>query len=228
MLHSSRSPISIPISVVAFAMLSCFLGLIICVGSAYAYIEEPELDTATGIQRLVYNKYQNKEFNQFGILNPDSEADSDLNTTIKNLKSSNTKVLTVKIDNPQCIRIQLKKAGTAKVTYKYQGVKHTVKYIVKNYANPVKTFKFGKKNYASKFKKSDRCEDPIGEKRAKLSVVPAKNWKLKSIWTTTEDLEESKVKNNTKVTAEYITLKLVNKKTKIVQELYLNLYDYGD
>ena len=101
------------------------------------------------------------------------------------VSTSNSKVLTAK-NNYGNLNLSIKKAGTATVSYtirdydknKKVKVKDTVK--IYNYTNPVKSFKIGKKQLASKFKSSPFCSTSKGLK-GKLSVTLNKGWKLISI-----------------------------------------------
>ena len=91
------------------------MGLAVCAGSAYA--ANPTIANASGTQRVVYNPNVTKEGNTVLIKNAVINPDQNHKTTVKNLKSSNTAVLTAKVDAPDGILIQLKRPGQATVTY---------------------------------------------------------------------------------------------------------------
>lgn len=104
------------------------------------------------------------------------------------VKSSNAKVVEVRPwgddwkDSSGITIVGLKK-GKATITYTYKGKTRKVKVVVKKYSNPIKTLKIGKKNYAGKLKKYSSVN--LAKWNAcngkKLSVTPAKNWKIVSI-----------------------------------------------
>lgn len=101
------------------------------------------------------------------------------------VSTSNSKVLTAK-NSYGSLNLSIKKAGTSVISYTIKDydknakvkVKDTVK--VYNYTNPVKSFKIGKKQLASKFKSSPFCPTSKGLK-GKLSVTLNKGWKLISV-----------------------------------------------
>lgn len=129
-------------------------------------------------------------------------------------KSGNTAVATVKVQNGSTLMVTAKKAGKAKITCTVGGKKKSFTLVVKKYKNPVKTFKVGGKNYASKFKKARDYYG--GHKAGKLTIKPASGWKLVSIYG-----DGGKVKNGKKIDKfGFYQVELKNKKTGVVE--YLN------
>lgn len=120
---------------------------------------------------------------------------------ITNLKCSNKKVIEVKkmSGNNHAIAITPKKAGKATISFKYAGKKYTSTVVIKKWENPCKTFKLGKKDYASYFEKSGTYQLHKQKKNQKVTVniVAKKGWKLKKITNT-----GTKVKNKSKVSLE--------------------------
>lgn len=151
------------------------------------------------------------------------------NSAIKSAKSSNKKVATVKADNSSLkygysqLAVSLKKAGSTKLTFKYKGKKHVVKYKVYKYKNPVKTFKVGTKNYASGFRSTPDCS-PARVVYGKVKVKPASGWKLKGISACLEKGGVKAVKNGYKIKKGALSnmwATLVNKKTGLEQSVDL-------
>ena len=73
------------------------------------------------------------------------------------------------------------------------------------YSNPIKKFKVGSKDYAKKFKKQPYCSIKSNSLKGKLSVKPAKGWKLVQIRMVNDDIElrdgspMKKLKNGAKI-----------------------------
>ena len=114
-------------------------------------------------------------------------------------KSSNPKVADVypwsgDFKTSNAIYIAGYKKGKATITYTYKGKKHKVKVVVKKYSNPLKTLKIGKKNYERKLKKSvyDATVKWSACKGKKLSLTPAKGWKIASMKFTYTNADWSK------------------------------------
>lgn len=110
-------------------------------------------------------------------------------SSLKNLKSSNKSVLTVKATKYKNgnvysteIMAYTKKAGTATVSFKAGGKNYKVKVTVKSYSNPVSYIKVGNtKLSAAKFKKTNVANlkySKFSNKKCKITVKPAKGWKL--------------------------------------------------
>ena len=100
------------------------------------------------------------------------------------VSTSNKRV--VAIEDKSDPSIQLKKPGKATVTftvYKKSGAKKSYKMKIKavKYQNPFKSVKIGSKEYRSKFKNDVEYELEMGSGKYKVSVVPAKGWKIEKI-----------------------------------------------
>ena len=145
---------------------------------------------------------------------------------LTNVKSSNPKVLTAKASGKKYMTLVTKKPGIAKLTYKLNGKKKTTTIVVKNYTNPLKTFKVGNQNCASQYKNRcdgytsslDKYENIIG----KVTVKPNKNWKIKTMKAFCLGGFKT-IKNKSKLPSETTTVQLImqNTKTKVLQRIYL-------
>ena len=104
-------------------------------------------------------------------------------------KSSNSAVATLKQTaslNPnfsgKCIYIVAKKAGTATVSFKYNGKTYKTKVTVTKYVNPVSSLTIGNTTYkASTFKSRSTLNlsySKYANKKLKTTVKLAKGWKL--------------------------------------------------
>lgn len=151
------------------------------------------------------------------------------NGKVKNLKSSNTKVVKASWNKkePTWIVLTYKKAGKATVSFDVVYGKKTTslkfKVTVKKYQRPCTAFKIGKKNYAAKLKgKSFYDTTYKGSPKYKISVKASKGWKLDSIYCYNSKTQKDKrIKNNTTIKLSgpkgtYTTVYAVfeNKKTK--------------
>lgn len=103
---------------------------------------------------------------------------------VTDVKSSDPKVVSVKAQGGYGFAVRVRKAGKAKVTYRIGGAKKVLSYAVRKYANPVRSFKLGSKDYAAKLKGRKSYALPK-ERRdlGKVSVRPARGWRLKRIYT---------------------------------------------
>ena len=114
---------------------------------------------------------------------------------ISNAKSSNKKVATVKVLHHKYggkhyynMQIALKGKGKTTLSFKWGAKQYKIKYVVKSYANPVKTFKVGTKNYAAGFAAAkQKYPTPVVVTKAKsltgkLNLKLAKGWKLRKAW----------------------------------------------
>ncbi len=101
--------------------------------------------------------------------------------SVKSLKSSDTKVATVKDYKGYAYKIKIKKAGKVTVSYSCKQYEKTLNvkdiYTIYDYKNPIKSFKIGSKEFASGFKSS-----PFNPSKknysGKLSVKLNSGWKL--------------------------------------------------
>ena len=215
-----RRPILSMVALSAIAAMIALLGLVVCPNSAYAV---PRFDTA-GTQVVVY--YPNYEGfeNTYRLYAPKGEYDLSMN--LSKCKSTNKDVLFYSYIFSDSIEVEVQKAGTATLICIYKGDRYKVKYIVKEYVNPVKTLKIGKKNYAKMFKKLNCVLDYAYPFSGKLNIVPAKNWVLKKAQLTylTKDggLRTKTVKNGAKIKGVALSLTLKNKKTKAVETICLD------
>ena len=129
---------------------------------------------------------------------------------ISGVKSSNPKVATAQAAKGgpyYYLCVDIKKTGTTKITFKQGGKKHTVKYIVKAYKNPVTSFKLGDKNYASKFDPENMLLSSVYTAvgvnaktlKGKVQLKPASGWKVKKIWYWNSKAKMKFVKNGGKI-----------------------------
>ena len=134
----------------------------------------------------VYYPGKNSGYNEIAI---GQIVERSKSSSLKNLKSSNKSVLTVKATKYKNgnmysteIMAYAKKAGSATVSFKAGGKSYKVKVTVKGYANPVSYIKVGgTKLSATKFKKTNVASlkyAKFANKNCKITVKPAKGWKL--------------------------------------------------
>ena len=113
--------------------------------------------------------------------------------------------------------------GESKVNYEIGGAKRTVAFKVVKYANPVKSFKVGAKDYAGKFGKARSFR--LARKKAdlgKLRVVPAKGWKLKRLYSGFSERNSLKVRNGSALGgAPVVRAVLKNERTGLVETIEL-------
>lgn len=215
--------------------LACLLSMLLAICFAgVAQGKELTLSNASGKQVVMYYP-GDSDLNGMGI----RVGDWSYSGKVTKVHSNNKKVVSAKDEsdegNGSCLGVTFNKPGKAKVAYVWKGKKHVVTFVVKKYQNPVKSFKVGGKEYASKFKKIPYYND---NKRAKkgwykgiVSVKAAKNWKLKGIYLDSDSDEDTKkIKNGKKVVLGDGLLRaaLVNKKTHQQVELELTVRDYDD
>lgn len=155
---------------------------------------------------------------------------------ITQLKSSDKKVAIAKkgkTDLYPCIEITPKSAGTTKISFKCGGKKCTSTVYVTDYENPFKSIKIGKKDFTTKFDKSN--EYVYKQKHSmtgKLKIKLKKDWKIKTMYTEyigDEGTQGDIVKNNKNVSLRtnvyggktQLIILLQNKKTKETMEVTL-------
>lgn len=152
---------------------------------------------------------------------------------------SKAKKITVKSSNERVVKFvnnysfTPKKPGTAKLYISMKINGKTKKFVSKikvvKYKNPVKSFKVGSKNIASKYKKNTYWSLRTQSSKPKISIKPASGRKIKSIACYTYRAngmpKVKKIKNNSKLSknVNYITVKMYNKKTKLTESLNLEL-----
>lgn len=161
------------------------------------------------------------------------------NSKIKNVKSSNKKVIEVKkywVDDYGHIVYNIKKAGTATISFDLVVNKKTYRYSVKiktvKYENPFKSFKIGSQNYISKFNKTDWVGTDKGWQSflkpvsGKLKISLKKNWKITEMYRMPMFNYDKKttVKNNKKVNLKSEVLDICLKNTKTKQTLWMRMF----
>lgn len=220
---ATRRPVLSVAAIAAIAVVAGLLVLAACPGNAWA---SPRFDTAKSPQvGVCFPGYdESADANQIELRAPKGE--NDLSNNLTKCKSSNEDVLSVAYIFSNSIKFTMKKPGTATVTLKYLGKTYKIKYVIKKYANPVKTLKIGKTNYASEFKKSNYSLDGGGKLKGKLSVVCANNWVLKSAqlgyYAKGLNYKTKTVKPGEKIDGVYLTLKFKNKKTEAEETLFID------
>lgn len=138
---------------------------------------------------------------------------------VKNLKSSNKKVVVAKTSG-QYTWLTPKKAGTSNVTFSYKGKKFKAKVIVKRYTNPIKNIKIGSKIYSGQFESKGMVEMAVKKVKGKaIKVTAQKDWKLYSMrvtYVSGENFYDKKIKNNAKLpnTNEIFGVYFIMKNTK--------------
>lgn len=137
---------------------------------------------------------------------------------VKNLKSSNKKVVTVSWkEGSDCIDVDYKGLGKANISFDIvwgKNKKHlTTKVEVIKYESPVSSIKLGNKEYKKQFKgKTQVYVNFKGTKSYKIKAKAAKNWKLDFVLfydgKTTKTIKNNstiKVKNNWNYVGFYFT-----------------------
>ena len=111
-------------------------------------------------------------------------------------KSSNKSVIAVTYykGDKTSVQITFKKAGKANVTFKYNGKKYKMNFVIVKYTNPVKTFKVGSVNYASKFKNMPYCFLDKALAGKSVTVKASAGWKFMYFprYTSTDKVEKLK------------------------------------
>lgn len=144
---------------------------------------------------------------------------------ITNVSSSNPSVATAKATHYRSyygLQVQINSVGTTKISYKINGKKRSVNYVVKEYANPFTSFKVGGKNYVSAFNpgsiKYSSAYVVTGSFSGKLSVKLAKGWKLVKAWVPGRTIKY--VKNGSKI-SKVKSIGLYIKKGKQKEQIWL-------
>ena len=214
------------------------LALVIGAGQAGATsLNKLTLENAKGTCKVTTSLGQNwgddtdYSLNESGVY-----SSSGSTSTVTNLKSSKPSVVAATLDwdgsGPEgnAIMLTFKKAGTAKVSYTWKGKKHTVKFVVKKYTNPLKLFKIGSKKFTAKFKKNavGYYGPLIG---GKLQIKAKANWKPVQVKTIGADYGPKSIKNGStlkKGKAVIVLATFKNKKTGVVQQVTLvSSLNYG-
>lgn len=151
--------------------------------------------------------------------------DEGVNYKITNVKSSDKKVMVAsKVFDGEysMIKMKAKKPGKTTITFKAKIGNKTYNYKVKvkvvNYTNPLKSFKIGKTDYASKFSHTFYHRRSGKKKIAgKLAIKPNPDWKVAALYTYDfKTGKEKNVKNNKKITLkknQSLVIHCINKKT---------------
>lgn len=168
--------------------------LLLTVGSAHASglaAATPSLQVPTASKKVVTSYLKGDAGNSRAYLST---------RKVSGVSSSDPKVVSASPLGGYGFGVKVRKAGKAKVTYTVGGSKRTLSFTVRKYSNPVKSFKLGLKDYAAKFKKAKSHN--IAKRKANLgrvSVKPAKGWKLKRIYSGYSARNALTVKNGSKV-----------------------------
>ena len=153
---------------------------------------------------------------------------------IKNLKSSDPSVVKAAWmkEYKNFLFFTCLKPGTATISgVFYENSKKVGKFKIKvtvyQYETPVKTFKLGSKNYASKFKDNDHVYLTIKKTETfKVSIKPIKGWELESI-EFYDGEKRMNIKNNSKVTCKngkcYVNARFRNEKTGRSEVTYIHI-----
>ena len=112
----------------------------------------------------------------FQLLDRDETGRSEYGISNENIAVANT----LKRDNKTSfLWVYAKKPGKTKLSFTYKGKKYSINVVTRKWASPVKKLTINKKDVASKYKNRSRYETAIAGK--KVTVTPAKGWKLTSL-----------------------------------------------
>lgn len=224
---------------IAMVTVAAFVAL--AVGSttpAYALTEQPWGTAHNKGKVTVYNTKYMKEGGHW----ENAFVDCNVNAKITRLTSSNTKVAKAvkyagKYDDPECgwgdsseflVRGVGKTTITAVVSCEGKTYTQTLKLTVKKWVNPLKTLKIGSKSYKAKFEKTDVYYAKKNFSKKKLTVTPAKNWKVTKIrgfFTNSNTQKLTKLKSGSKISFKqppaYIKITCKNKKNGNVEVVRL-------
>lgn len=150
------------------------------------------------------------------------------NGKITKLKNTNPNVVQVEADNQWgCLKINIIKAGTTKVSFRYAGKTFTQKITIINYENPCQLFKIGNTNYVKYFKnkRSFSLNRRKKDITTTINIEPKKGWKVTKIEVQNMYTGTKRVKNHSKITLSLkgtgtgVNVYFKNIKTGIVQQL---------
>lgn len=141
--------------------------------------------------------------------------------TITNVKSSNEAAVLTNLQqygNGDALFLLANNTGKAKVSFKYKGRKRTITVVVKEYQKACKSIKIGKTNIMRKINVIERYAS-IGSSKLRgkrITVKPAKGWKVAKIQAQVENGKTKNIKNRGKIpkTAYGVTVYMQNTKTK--------------
>lgn len=160
-------------AIMAVVILVTAVGL---VPAMPAQAAAPKIDK--NIWCRLYKNYQGMPFVSI------SNASGGKITKIKNSKPSVAEASGVSISGENYLQLELKSAGSTKVSFRYKGKRLWTKITVSKWVNPCKEFKIGNKDYAKVFNKSERYYLNRQKKtiNARVKITPKKGWKLTKIF----------------------------------------------
>ena len=151
--------------------------------------------------------------------------DFSMDNKVTKVKSSKKSVFTAKGFNNEYggyIFLYLKKSGQATLSYKYKGETHKVTVDIRNYSNPLSTFKVGSVDVLSRFNKKSEASVKL-DSAGKLKLKAKSGWKITNIKKDTNKAEGFAIGNGSKIgtNTEMVVLNLKNTKTKFKLEMTL-------
>ena len=165
----------------------------------------------------------------------DFNYDSSNEYKITDIKSSNTAVATPFTEGEKSgtttLNVYPHKAGTAIISCRVNGKTYKTKFIARKYVCPLTYIKLGSTTMtANKFKKTDEIHlsyRKYAKKNQKISVKPAKGWKIKGIYCSNGTKYMTEVKNNSSyfINTEndwYMYVFFINPTTQ--QKEFINIY----
>ena len=121
------------------------------------------------------------------------------------------------------LALELKKAGTSRLTYTYKGKSHKVTIVAKKYANPCTKLMLDSTNIAPKF---NTMHDAYVQRTAKrkIKVAPKAGWKIEGIYCQGASGATKKLTNGGKIPAKckYVWVDMLETKSKM--KVRLNIY----
>lgn len=216
--------------VAAFAM-ALALSLSVLAPKAYAGGGEPLANLYKGTHKISYLSGKGLDNTRCYV--------SDAYKKISNVKSSNKKVATVSVTKVKpskaggysmpgyyMLNVKLKKAGTTKISFTYNGKKYSSTLKVSKYSNPIKSIKIGSKEYKSAFvakklvRGMEEYDVTLNTKKlsGKLAVKAASGWKIHKIY---KYFGSKKLKNGSKV-EDSVYVEMKNKKTGLIERFYIH------
>lgn len=221
------------IAIAVATIVSLALSLSLAAGTAYASKKGLEyLDMQGNVEPFkgTVKTYIYKGQESPTIFCMDQESQS--TKKISRVKSSNKKVATAKLETSKyegkkryLITISIKKTGTTKISYKFDGKKYKVTLKVYKYKNPVDTFAVGKTEVAKKFATTPYFKDSKTAlpTTGKINIKAKKCWKVKTIGIYSEKKSDIiYVKNGyvLKKGEQLWAVSFKSKKTGVVETLY--------
>ena len=201
----------------------------------WGYIEQPKVIEfqKTVVYTLNPKKTQFPEYTSIGWAGTFGHPDPKYKIT--DIKSSNTAVATPFTDGEKSgtttLNVYPHKAGTAIISCRVNGKTYKTKFIARKYVCPLTYIKLGSTTMtANKFKKTDEIHlsyRKYAKKNQKISVKPAKGWKIKGIYCSNGTKYMTEVKNNSSyfINTEndwYMYVFFINPTTQ--QKEFINIY----